>query len=271
MTARLVGTDLAVHHGTARALDGVSLELRAGELVALVGPNGSGKSTLLRALLGAQRLTSGSVMLDGAPLASIPPRARARKLTMVVEGSPADFAIRVRDLVSLGRIPFEGRLGGTSKEDESAVEEAMVMADVLGLADRTIDTLSAGELQRAHLARAFAQKAPIVLLDEPTANLDALHQLEAMALLRGFVGRGGAAIVALHDLSLAARGCDRVVVLHRGRVRADGPPANVLVAGLLADVFEVKARIGRDGAGGIDYVLAVEPLLSRQAKEGTQP
>jgi iron complex transport system ATP-binding protein len=179
---------------------------------------------------------------------------------MVVEGSPADFAIRVRDLVALGRIPFEGRLGGTSRDDASAVEGAMVAADVLALADRTIDTLSAGELQRAHLARAFAQQAAIVLLDEPTANLDPLHQLEAMALLRGFVRRGGAAVVALHDLSLAARTCDRIVVLQRGRIRADGSPAAVLVPGLLAEVFQVKARVIRDAAGGIEYVLVVEPL-----------
>lgn len=260
MTARLVGASLAVHHGSARALDGVTIELRSGELVALVGPNGSGKSTLLRVLLGAQRPSSGHVTLDGVALASIPPRLRARTLTMVVEGSPADFAIRVRELVALGRIPFEGRLGGTSRQDATAVEEAMVAADVLALADRTIDTLSAGELQRAHLARAFAQRAPIVLLDEPTANLDPRHQLEAMALLRGFVRRGGAAVVALHDLSLAARTCDRIVVLQRGRLRADGPPATVLVPELLAEVFQVTARIARDEAGGIEYVLVVEPL-----------
>jgi iron complex transport system ATP-binding protein len=271
VTVRLVGTSLAVHHGSACALDGVNLELRSGELVALVGPNGSGKSTLLRVLLGAQRPTSGSVSLDGAALATIPPRLRARTLTMVVEGSPTDFPIRVRELVALGRIPFEGRLGGTSPEDASAIEEAMAQTDILALADRTIDTLSAGELQRAHLARAFAQKAPVVLLDEPTANLDPLHQLEAMALLRGFVRRGGAAIVALHDLSLAARTCDRVLVLQRGRIRADGPPASVLVPELLAEVFRVAARVARDDAGGIEYVLVVEPLSTPPAREGAMP
>jgi iron complex transport system ATP-binding protein len=271
VTARLVGTDLRVHHGAARALDGVTLTLRAGELVALVGPNGSGKSTLLRVLLGAERPTAGSVTLDGAPLARLPPRVRARTLTMVVEGSPADFAICVRDLVALGRIPFEGRLGGTSKEDARAVEEAMTETDVLALADRTIDTLSAGELQRTHLARAFAQRAAIVLLDEPTSNLDPLHQLEAMALLRGFVERGGAAIIAMHDLCLAARACDRVVVLQRGRVRADGPPAKVLVPELLAEVFQVEARVARGDDGGVDYILALQPLSPPKPKERPTP
>jgi iron complex transport system ATP-binding protein len=271
VTARLVGTALEVRHGSLCALDGVSIELHAQELVALVGPNGSGKSTLLRTLLGAQRPTSGAVALDGTPLSSIPPRTRARTLTMVVEGSSGDFAMRVRDLVALGRIPFEGRLGGSSREDVIAVEDAMAVTDVLALADRTIDTLSAGELQRVHVARAFAQKASIVLLDEPTANLDVRHQLETIALLRAFVDGGGAAMIALHDLSLAARTCDRVVVLRRGRVYADGPPASVLVAELLAEVFEVKARVGRDAVGAVDYILAFEPLPTSASTKGSRP
>jgi iron complex transport system ATP-binding protein len=281
MKVRLSGRELSVDYGTSRALDRVTLALREGELVALIGPNGSGKSTLLRVLLGAQRPSSGDVSLDSVPLATIPPRTRARTLTMVVHGSPADFAIRVRDLVALGRIPYEGRLGGTSAEDARAVEEAMAATDTSVLAERTIDTLSAGELQRAHLARVFAQRAPVVLLDEPTANLDPLHQLEAMALLRGFVSRGGAAIIALHDLNLAARACDRIVVLERGRVRADGAPAEVLGEALLADVFGVKARVSRNDAGGIDHVLPLEPLsaprvlfaapTSNEPKEGTTP
>jgi iron complex transport system ATP-binding protein len=243
MTVRLEGRDLGVAHGAARAIDGVTIALRAGELVALVGPNGSGKSTLLRVLLGAQRPSTGTVLLDGVALTSIATRVRARSLTMVVEGSPSDFAIRVRDLVSLGRIPFESRLGGASRADEAAVDDAM----------------SAGELQRAHLARAFAQGAPILLLDEPTANLDPLHQLEAMGLLRGFVARGGAAIIALHDLSLAARTCDRVVVLQRGHIRADGAPSQVFVPEVLADIFRVKALVGRSEDGSVDYVVPTEP------------
>ena len=270
MSIRLAGRDLSVTYGAERALDRVTVELRAGELVALVGPNGSGKSTLLRVLLGAQRPSSGDVALDGVALATIAPRARARTLTMVVHGSPADFAIRVRDLVALGRIPYEGRLGGGSPEDARAVEEAMEATDTAVLAERTIDTLSAGELQRAHLARVFAQRAPVVLLDEPTANLDPLHQLEAMALLRGFVSRGGAAIIALHDLSLAARACDRIIVLERGRVRADGTPAQVLAEELLADVFGVKARVTRNEAGGIEHVLPIEPLSSPRPR-GSRP
>ena len=162
--------------------------------------------------------------LDGAPLASLDARLRARTLTMVVHGTPTDFAISVRELVALGRIPYEGRLGGTTRADARAVEDALASTDTSSLSARTIETLSAGELQRVHLARVFAQGAPVVLLDEPTANLDPRHQLEAIALLRAFVFRGGAALIALHNLSLAARGCDRIVVLEHGCVRADGVP-----------------------------------------------
>jgi iron complex transport system ATP-binding protein len=271
VNARLVGRELCVDYGAHRALDRASVELRAGELVALVGPNGSGKSTLLRALLGAQRVKSGQVTLDGAPLETIAPRTRARTLTMVVHGSPSDFPILVRELVGLGRIPYEQRLGGASAEDARAVGEAMVATDTAALAERSIDTLSAGELQRAHLARVFAQRAPIVLLDEPTANLDPLHQLEAMALLRGFVSRGGAAIIALHDLSVAARACDRVIVLDRGRVLADGPSSEVVTEELLAQVFRVTARVTRDASGAIEHVLPLEPLSAtrRTTEEGT--
>jgi iron complex transport system ATP-binding protein len=272
-TPCLAGRDLRVSYGNAApALDGVSVELRPGELVALIGPNGSGKSTLLRVLLGAQHATSGHVFLGEVPLETITSRVRARTLTMVVQGSPDDFAITVKDLVALGRIPHEQRLAGASAEDERAVKEAMEATDMTALADRPIDALSAGELQRAHLARVFAQRAQVVLLDEPIANLDPLHQLEAMDLLRAFVWRGGAAIIALHDLGLAARTCDRVVVLERGRVRADGPPSRVLDEPLLADVFRVKALVTRSSGGTIDHIVPIEALssTSRKSKEPDQ-
>ena len=260
MTARLVGRNLTVEYGHVRALDQVSLALHAGELSGLVGPNGSGKSTLLRVLLGAERASSGEVTLDGVPLQTLAPRQRARTLTMVVHGAPPDFAMRVKELVGMGRIPHEGRLGATTREDARAIEEAMMDTDVAGLAERTVDTLSAGELQRVHLARVFAQRAPVVLLDEPTANLDPLHQLEAMALLRAFVSRGGCAIVALHDLNLAARMSDRVVVLCEGRLRADGPPEETVTEELLAEVFRVKTRVSRSHGAEALQVVVLEPV-----------
>ncbi len=260
MTARLVGRQLTVAYGARRALDGIDVSLAAGELVALVGPNGVGKSTLLRVLLGAQRADAGTVELDGIALDRIARRVRARTLTMVAHGTAPDFALRVRDLVAMGRIPHEPRFGGPSAADARAVEEAMVATDVASLADRTVDTLSAGERERAHLARVFAQGASVVLLDEPTANLDPLHQLAAMALLRSFTARGGAALVAMHDLGLAARTADRVVVLSCGRVHAAGPPAETITEALLAEVFGVKARVARGESGAIEHVTPLAPI-----------
>jgi iron complex transport system ATP-binding protein len=261
---------VVVRHGRVRALDGVSLALNAGELVALVGPNGGGKSTLLRALVGAQPCDEGVVRLDGAPLDATPPRVRARTLTVVTHARPPDFALRVRDVVALGRIPHERPLGGASEADAAAVREALASTGVEALADRPLGTLSSGELQRVHLARAFAQRASILLLDEPTANLDPRHQLTSMSLLRGFVDRGGTALVVLHDLTLAARHCDRVLVLEAGRLRADAVPSEALTEALLAEVFRVRSRVGVGARGQIDHILALEPL-ERRAREGGDP
>lgn len=263
MRARLQAEDLVVHYGPARALDGVSLALGDGELAAVVGPNGSGKSTLLRVLVGAQRCEQGRVRLDGRPLDALSTTARARALTMVAHSRVPDFALRVRDIVALGRIPHEGLFGGASLADVSAIERALAATDTMSLADRTLGTLSSGELQRVHLARAFAQQAPIVLLDEPTANLDPLHQLTAMRMLRAFVDRGGTALVVLHDLTLASRHCDRLLVLDAGRICADGPPSSSLAESVMADVFGVRARIERDPHGAIEHVLALEPVDPR--------
>jgi iron complex transport system ATP-binding protein len=258
VTARLVASGVVVRRGGSSLIDGISMRVAAGELVAVVGPNGSGKTTLLSALLGATRIDAGEITLDGTPLRSIAPRARARILTMVAWGAPADFAMRARDLVALGRIPHAGLLGARRRDDDEAVDEALVRTSTAALAERPLETLSAGELARVQLARAFAQRAEILLLDEPTANLDLLHQIETMRALRAFAARGGAAVVAMHDLTLAARACDRVVVLARGRVRADGPPRRAIDERVVASVFGVHARIARDAHGFIEHVLAVD-------------
>jgi iron complex transport system ATP-binding protein len=260
VTARLRAEGVVVRYGRETALKGVSLAVNEGELAAVVGPNGSGKSTLLRALLGAQPCTEGRVELDGVSIDAIPMSARARVVTVVAHAHLPDFALRVRDVVALGRIPHEGLFGGSRPADAVAVDGAMSATDTAALAHRTLGTLSSGELQRVHLARAFAQQTPIVLLDEPTANLDPQHQLTTMRLLRAFVDGGGTAMVVLHDLTLAARHCDRLVVLDQGRVCADGAPSTALAEALLADVFHVRGRIERDADGAVDHVLAIETI-----------
>jgi iron complex transport system ATP-binding protein len=251
---------LRVHLGGRRVLDGVDVALRAGELVGLIGPNGSGKTTLLRTLIGATAPRDGHVELDGARLDALAPAARARRITLVSHGASTDFPLTVRELVALGRLAH-----GVADDRDAHVESAMEATAVRSLAARSVGALSAGELQRAHLARAFAQQAPLLLLDEPTANLDPRHQLEALSLLSSFVARGGGALVAMHDLGAVARVCARVIVLKHGRVRADGPPERVLDEALVADVFGVHARIRRDDAGRIDEVSLLG--VARDARE----
>lgn len=267
MTARLEAEEVVVRYGPMRALDGVSLALGRGEIVGLVGPNGSGKSTLLEVLLGARKCDAGEVHLDGVPLALHTTQERARTMTMVSQSVAPDFALRARDVVALGRIPHEGLFTGSTPTDAAAVDAALHASDTTHLAHRALGTLSSGELQRVHLARAFAQQASVVLLDEPTANLDPLHQLTAMRLLRRFVTGGGSALVVLHDLTLAARHCDRLVVIERGRVRAAGPPPSVIGERLLSEVFGVRARVSLGAQGEVDHVLAIEPVRRADAGE----
>jgi iron complex transport system ATP-binding protein len=192
-------------------------------------------------------------------------------LTLVGDARPPEPETTVREIVALGRIPYEGWFGRTTAADDAAIEAALARTGTTPLAARSASTLSAGELQRVHLARAFAQGAQGWLLDEPTANLDVRHQLVAMRLLRSFVDGGGAAIVVLHDLAMAARCCDRLLVIHAGRIHAEGPPRRVLDEPLLAEIFRVHALIGRDPLGSIEHVLALEPLETSNDVLGAVP
>jgi iron complex transport system ATP-binding protein len=241
----------------------VTFSLGAGELVALCGPNGGGKSTLLRLLLGLHAPSAGAVELGGAPLASLRRREIARRAALLPQDSPPELPLTVRETVALGRLPHLGRFEPEGAGDRSAVEAALAATDTTALADRPMTELSGGERHRVHLARALAQGAPVLLLDEPTAGLDLVHQLEALELLRATVdepaGGGRAAIVALHDLSLAARACDRILLLSEGALQADAPPAEVLTPETLARVFGVRAEVRADGAGR-PFVVPLAPV-----------
>ncbi len=264
--ASLIARGATVRRSGRAIVDRVDLALRPGELVALVGPNGSGKSTLLRAMLGIEALDGGVVTLGDTPLAALGAKERARALTMVTHGLAVDFGVSVREIVALGRYARLGALGRERDEDRAAIERALADVDATHLGDRAYATLSAGEKQRVALARALCQEAPLLLLDEPTANLDVRHQLEAVALLRGFVDRGGGALVAMHDLSLVARVFDRVVVIDRGAIVGDGAPAAVLDEARLAATFGVEARIERRG-DRIESILPIGAVSARDRDE----
>lgn len=230
-----------------RILSDVDLEARSGQLVGLLGPNGSGKTTLLRVLGGLMVPQSGTVRHDGHDLRSLRRRDIATRLAVVEQDSVAHVDLTVRQVVELGRTPFRGRFDALTAKDNEIVDDALAKVDVAGIQHRSWHTLSGGERQRAQLARALAQTPKEILLDEPTNHLDIRHQIELLELLNSIEAT---CVIALHDLNLAARYCDHLVVLDRGRVAAEGPPEDVLTVELMARVYEVEASIDDDSTSG---------------------
>jgi iron complex transport system ATP-binding protein len=251
--------DVCFGYGTSPVLEGVSLAVSRGELVALLGPNGAGKTTCLHLLLGLATPDAGDVWLSERPVRGMRRTDIARLAAFVPQGSPSDFAFTVREVVAMGRTPHLGRYRSEGPDDARAIEAALEATETTALSERLVTELSGGERQRVHVARALAQETPLLLLDEPTANLDVEHQLQLLGLIRSLVDSGRAAMVALHDLSLAARYADRVVILAGGRLVADGAPSEVITAENLARYFRIVARI-ETGPEGRPLVVPLEPL-----------
>ncbi|MFD1830882.1 MULTISPECIES: ABC transporter ATP-binding protein [Streptomyces] len=242
-------------------LRGVDLRIAPGELVALVGLNGCGKSTLLRLAAGLLRPSAGRVLLGGDDLARLPRRAVARRVALLHQSAPAVPGMTVRQLVRQGRYAARGPLGMLREGDDAVCRRAMADVGVAGWADRPVDSLSGGERQRVRLAMALAQDTRVLLLDEPTTYLDLRHQLEVLrTVVRLRAERGLTVVMVLHDLAHAARFAERLVALREGRVAADGPPAEVVTPGLLADVLGVAGRVGRDPEGGWPVCYPDHPI-----------
>jgi iron complex transport system ATP-binding protein len=220
------------------ALDGVDCQVAGSELVAVVGPNGSGKTTLVRALLGLLPLEQGSVLVDGRPVGAWPRGALARVVGVVGQQEEAVFRLSVAEMVMLGRYARLGPLEAPRAEDQSAVRSALERCDIVGLAERSVDSLSGGEWKRVRVARALAQEPRALVLDEPTASLDVRHEMELFELIRQLVDGGLAGLVITHHLNLAARFADRIVLLDRGVVVAEGAPAQVMNRDTISRVFE---------------------------------
>ena len=222
-------------------LRNVSLSLAAGHLVALVGPNGAGKTTLLRSLAG-QIPSEGEIEIGGQALSVLPLRERAKRFGYLPQGHVVHWPLPARDIVALGRYPH----GATdparlSPRDAEAVLRAMQAVDVMEFSDRRVTELSGGERSRVALARALAVEAPVILADEPTASLDPRHQIDVMKNLRATADKGVLVIVVTHDLGLAARFADHVLVLREGRLVSQGTPAEALSEQVMADVFRISA------------------------------
>lgn len=238
-------------------LDSVDLEAQGGCLVGLLGPNGSGKTTLLRLLAGLRRPQAGVIRYDESDLQGQSRRLIARRLAVVEQDTTAHTDLTVRQVVEIGRTPFRGRFDALTAEDNMIIDSALRRVDIAAMQHRNWHSLSGGEKQRTQLARALAQEPKEILLDEPTNHLDIRHQLELLELLRSI---DATCVIALHDLNLAARYCDHLVILDHGRVAASGPPATVLTSELVRAVYEVDAVIDQDphtGAVRITYQRAL--------------
>ncbi|HEX6616352.1 MAG TPA: ABC transporter ATP-binding protein [Gemmatimonadales bacterium] len=248
--------------GTPAALDGVTCTVRPAHLVAVVGPNGSGKTTLVRALTGAAPLSAGDVLVDGRPLRHWRRAELAQVLGVVPQREEIAFPLRVEETVLLGRYARLGPLAAPTRADREAVRASLERCDVAWLARRTVDSLSGGEWQRVRLARALAQEPRALVLDEPTASLDVRHEMELLELVRALVDGGMAALVITHELNLAARFADRMLLLDRGRLVAEGPPADVLTREALGRVFQWPVAV----TPWCDGSPQVVPLRSREAQ-----
>ena len=246
---------LSFSYAARQVLKNINLEVKKGETLALLGPNGSGKSTLLRALCGLLPLTHGTVSLAGHALASMRPAERARWVSVVPQNAILPPAFTAWETVLLGRTPHINFLGQVSAHDEDIARSALEKVDALSLAERFIGELSGGEQQRVLLARALAQAAPILLLDEPTTYLDLQHQMSLLNLVHRLAHEECLTVViALHDLNLAARYADRIALLVNGQIKALGTARQVLRADVIAEAYSWPVQV-------IDHPFLDTPLI----------
>ncbi|MCB7137308.1 ABC transporter ATP-binding protein [Cellulosimicrobium marinum] len=268
--AALAGHDLHLSYDARTVVHGAGLDLAPGRVTALIGPNGSGKSTLLRSLARLHRPDAGSVTLDdGEDALALHPKDFARRVTLLSQSRPTPSGVSVRDVVGYGRHPYRGRFRANDPDGPRAVAHAMAVTGVASMADRGVDELSGGELQRVWLATCLAQDTGVLLLDEPTTYLDLRYQVELLDLVRDLASEHGVAVgVVLHDLNQAATVADEVVLLHRGVVRATGPADEVLTSGLLSDVYGIHVDVYTHPLTGR---TCCEPLGRHAARVGATP
>ena len=255
----LRGEDVHVRLAGREVLAGVSIDCAPGRITGLIGPNGAGKSTLLRALAGLVPLARGSVTIDGQVLAAMPAHLRGRQLAYLPQERMVHWPLAARHVVALGRLPHGPARGtGGRGREETLIDAALETMDVAHLRERSVAELSGGELARVLFARTLAQEAPIILADEPTAGLDPAHALALFEVLARLAAEGRTVVVALHDLSLAARFCQEVVILASGVVASAGTPAVAMTEARLSAVFSVRMAVGE--AGGVPVVVPLSPL-----------
>jgi iron-siderophore transport system ATP-binding protein len=247
--------------GDKPVVSGLTLEIPAGRLTAIVGPNGSGKSTLLRGMSRLMAPQSGRVLLDGKDIHQLPARELARRLGILPQGPVTPEGITAAELVSRGRHPYRGLFARLTAEDQTAIDEALAAVELQELKDRPVDQLSGGQRQRVWIAMVLAQGTPHLLLDEPTTYLDLAHAVDVMNVVHAAAHLAGrTVVVVLHDLTLAAQYADHLVVMGDGEIAAEGRPVDILSAQLLFDVFGLRATVVEVGGAPVvvpDRRLAV--------------
>lgn len=252
---RLAASGVTVTVGEGRTiLDEAAIDIRSGEVHALVGPNGAGKSTLFGVLAGDVAPRTGQVMLEGTPLTGIRPQELARRRAVLLQENTVTFPFTVEQVVRMGRAPWART--PAAEDDDDVVHEAMAATEVLPLAGRSVTSLSGGERARVALARVLAQRTGILLLDEPTAALDLKHHEDVMRLIRAQAAGGTAVAIVLHDLNAALAHADRVTLLSAGRVTASGSPAEVLTAERIEEVYGQPVDVFPHPSTGVPLVVA---------------
>lgn len=253
---RLRAEAISVDYPGRAVLEALSLDIPDGRVTAIVGPNACGKSTLLRALARLIPLACGQVTLDGRPIDRQPSRQVARQLAILPQSPVAPEGLTVFDLVRRGRTPHQSALRQWSRADAEAVARALTLTGLKDLSGRRLDTLSGGQRQRAWIAMALAQDTDLLLLDEPTTYLDLPHQIEILALVRKLNRDTGRTVaMVLHDINLAARFADHMIALKAGRVRYQGPPAEIVTAGMMQEIFSLPCTVITDPVNGHPHVI----------------
>lgn len=250
-------------YGDKRICEDLSLSFPGGgAMIGLVGPNGAGKTTLLRLIMGMMEPDRGEILLEGQPVARMARRELARRMSLVPQDTHVDHPFTVEEMLAMGRHPHLGRFQPLRRQDVALLERAMAQTDIAHLRRREVNLLSGGERQRVLVARSIVQETPVVLLDEVTANLDLSHQLEVMDLARSLANEGRLVVATIHDLSIASRYCDRLLLLSDGQLQADGAPADVLTHANLRRFFHIEAAI----APSDHFAGAIEITALRSAK-----